>query len=92
MFDLIISGGTVVDGSGSVGYPADVGIKGEHIEAIERQYATVGNAHIYGLSDRIDYQPERRHRRTEVPMRERWVRGRREHPGTNSFLLKGEFA
>ncbi len=34
MFDVIISGGTVVDGSGALRYPADVGIKGERIEAI----------------------------------------------------------
>lgn len=32
MFDLIIAGGTVVDGSGSAGYPSDIGIKGEHID------------------------------------------------------------
>lgn len=34
MFDLILSGGTVVDGTGRAGYPADVGISGERIEAI----------------------------------------------------------
>ena len=34
MFDVVILGGTVVDGSGSPGYRADVGIKGERIEAI----------------------------------------------------------
>lgn len=34
MFDVIIAGGTVVDGSGAPGYPADVGIVGERIEAI----------------------------------------------------------
>lgn len=34
MFDLIISGGSVVDGSGSAMYRADVGINGEYVDAI----------------------------------------------------------
>ena len=34
MFDLTISGGTIVDGSGKPGYRADVGISGETIQAI----------------------------------------------------------
>lgn len=34
MFDLTISGGTVIDGSGNLGYRADVGITGEIIQAI----------------------------------------------------------
>ena len=34
MFDLVIAGGTVVDGTGAAGYRADVGINGEAIEAI----------------------------------------------------------
>ena len=34
MFDVIIIGGTVVDGSGSPGYRADVGVAGEKIEAL----------------------------------------------------------
>lgn len=35
MFDVVIAGGTVVDGTGGAGYRADVGIAGETIEAIE---------------------------------------------------------
>jgi N-acyl-D-amino-acid deacylase len=35
MFDLIVAGGTVVDGSGNRGYRADVGVTGETIEAID---------------------------------------------------------
>ena len=34
MFDVLITGGIVVDGTGSPGYPADVGIVGRRIEAI----------------------------------------------------------
>jgi N-acyl-D-amino-acid deacylase len=34
MFDLVIIGGTVVDGTGSPGYHADLGVTGETIEAI----------------------------------------------------------
>ena len=33
-FDLLIRGGTIVDGSGSPGYPADVGVSRARIEAI----------------------------------------------------------
>ena len=34
MFDVIISGGTVVDGSGRRGFRADVGIEGDRITAV----------------------------------------------------------
>lgn len=34
MFDVVILGGTVIDGTGAPGYRADVGISGETIEAI----------------------------------------------------------
>lgn len=34
MFDVVILGGTIVDGSGSPGYQADIGINGETITAI----------------------------------------------------------
>ena len=35
-YDLVVSGGTVVDGTGGARYPADVGIRGDRIVAIER--------------------------------------------------------
>ena len=35
MFDVVILGGTVVDGTGAPGYRADVGVSGETIEAID---------------------------------------------------------
>jgi N-acyl-D-aspartate/D-glutamate deacylase len=34
MFDIVIAGGTIVDGSGRPGYRADVGVSGETIAAI----------------------------------------------------------
>ena len=34
MFDLILAGGTVVDGTGRAAFRSDVGIRGEHIAAI----------------------------------------------------------
>lgn len=36
MFDIIVRGGDVIDGSGSPRYRADVGIRGERIAAIGR--------------------------------------------------------
>ena len=34
MFDVVIAGGAIVDGTGRAGYASDVGISGERIEAI----------------------------------------------------------
>ena len=34
MFDVLILGGTVIDGTGSPGYRADVGISGDSVESI----------------------------------------------------------
>lgn len=33
-FDLLITGGTIVDGSGAAGRPGDLGVIGDHIEAL----------------------------------------------------------
>src|SRR4029453_6267239 len=46
-FDILISGGTVIDGTGAEPRPADIGIKGDRIVAI-------GNLTNRGASDRID--------------------------------------
>lgn len=34
MFDLLIKNGTIIDGSGADGFPADIGIRGERVVAI----------------------------------------------------------
>ena len=51
MFDVVILGGTVVDGTGAPGYRADVGISGETIEAIgdlsQAEARRVVNAHLW---------------------------------------------
>jgi len=46
-FDIVISGGTVIDGTGAEPRPADVGIKGDRIVAL-------GDLTNRGASDRID--------------------------------------
>jgi hypothetical protein len=46
-FDVVISGGTVIDGTGAEPHPADIGIKGDRIAAI-------GNLADRNASDRID--------------------------------------
>ena len=33
-YDLVISNGQVVDGTGAAGYSADIGIKGDRISAV----------------------------------------------------------
>jgi N-acyl-D-amino-acid deacylase len=59
MYDLLIRGGTVVDGSGLAGYPADVGVKDGRIAAIgqlagegaEREIDAEGHAVTPGFVD-----------------------------------------
>jgi N-acyl-D-aspartate/D-glutamate deacylase len=46
-FDVVISGGMVIDGTGAEPHPADIGIKGDRITAI-------GNLADRSASDRID--------------------------------------
>ena len=35
MFDIIITNGTIIDGTGNPPFQSDIGIKGERIEAID---------------------------------------------------------
>jgi N-acyl-D-aspartate/D-glutamate deacylase len=43
-FDIIISGGTVVDGTGAAGYAADVAIRGDRIVLVSREPLAAGRA------------------------------------------------
>ena len=36
MFDVLLKGGTIVDGTGASAYPADIGVFGDRIEAMGR--------------------------------------------------------
>ncbi|HSL71950.1 MAG TPA: hypothetical protein VK864_17000, partial [Longimicrobiales bacterium] len=36
-YDIVLRGGTIVDGTGAAGYRADVGIRGDRIERIARE-------------------------------------------------------
>src|SRR5688572_19423101 len=37
VYDLVIAGGTIVDGTGAPGYRADIGIVGDRIALVSRQ-------------------------------------------------------
>jgi N-acyl-D-amino-acid deacylase len=50
MFDLVLAGGTVVDGTGAPGYRADVGVSGETIAAIDR-HGDLGRAEAARVID-----------------------------------------
>jgi len=36
LFDVLLKGGTIVDGTGASAYPADIGVFGDRIEAMGR--------------------------------------------------------
>jgi N-acyl-D-amino-acid deacylase len=52
-FDIILSGGTVIDGTGAAGYRADVGIKGDRIVTISRTPLTEQGARIVNVEDLV---------------------------------------
>ena len=45
-FDVIITGGTVVDGTGSAGFAADVGVRDGFIAAVSREPLDPGAADL----------------------------------------------
>jgi N-acyl-D-amino-acid deacylase len=51
-FDLVVRGGMVVDGTGSPAFPADVGVRGDRIVAIEAGLDTAG-ARVVDATGRV---------------------------------------
>lgn len=43
-YDIVITGGTIIDGTGAPGYPGDVAIRDGHIAAVSRERIPTGDA------------------------------------------------
>ncbi len=53
MFDVLISGGQVVDGSGNVGFRAAVGIAGDRVSILRGDVSSVEAARVVDATDRV---------------------------------------
>jgi len=53
MFDVLISGGQVIDGSGNVGFPAAVGIQGETVSIVRGDVSKVEAVRVIDATSRI---------------------------------------
>ena len=58
MYDLIIKGGTILDGTGSEGYKADIAIDGETIAAIGEIPAEAADSEINVDGKMVELVPD----------------------------------
>src|SRR5438034_6572999 len=53
MFDVLISGGQIIDGSGNVSFPGSVGISGDRLQILRGDVSTVEAVHRIDATGRV---------------------------------------